>query len=806
MSTHADIGENPLPRYLTSFVGRDQEIAAITARLMDDDVRILTLIGPGGAGKTRLAVESVGRLDEDAWEDIWFVPLVAVRDPALVLPSIAQALGLYQVTDRPVDETIVHFLGDRNVLLVIDNFELVTDAAPDLGRLLTACPGVTMLVTSRFALRIAGEHLFLVRPLETPDATDLPPNRLREVESVRLFLERVNMTGRRLTLSGENASSISRICQRLDGLPLALELAAARCGLLSPAALETVLQQGIGFLADGPRDAPDRHRSLHDAIAWSYDLLPEHEQAVFRRLAVFSGGFSVDAAQSIVDLPLSMIATITSLVAKSLLVPVTADTGEARFTMLETIREFGLEQLAMEGEAQEVRDRHAAYFLQEAIQGEHAWCMYLQDGRMWLERLTADHANMRDALQWLYETGDITTCLRMAGALAPLWAVCGNLDEGRAWLERLLADPRTVDDAVRANGLATFSWISMEQNRIDHSFEMAEEVIALSQRVDIPVHAIQGHVLAGIAAADLGQHDLARQRLETSIALMRGPSIPDWIENYIHNTMVMVGYVELKRGCLEEAEAWLHDAYAFDLARGYEPGTGYIMGSIVFSGLMWVARAQGDAPRALQYAQHHLRLNTDYPNVNFFVHAICDIAGALAALGQYIPAARLFGASEALHQLYGFDFQESFAVQRAVGLPEPWAREDEPCEQWEALRNALQPRTVPTLPASITVDALDRAWAGGRNLSLDAAVAEALAASAEPSLADDQMSMHDLSPRQVEVLRLIAEGHSNRAIADTLSLSERTVEHHVTHILAKLDLDSRTAAATFAVRHGLVDV
>jgi DNA-binding CsgD family transcriptional regulator/tetratricopeptide (TPR) repeat protein len=459
----------------------------------------------------------------------------------------------------------------------------------------------------------------------------------------------------------------------------------------------------------------------------------------------------------------------------------------------------------MKNESRTVRDRHAAYFLHEAIQGEHAWCMYLQDGRMWLERLMADHANMRDALQWLYDSGDITTCLRMAGALAPLWTVCGNLDEGRAWLERLLADPRAVDDAVRANGLATFSWVSMEQNRVDHSFEMAEEVIALSQRVDIPVDAIRGHVLSGIAAADLGQHDLARQRLETSISLMRATSMPDWIENFIHNTMVMVGYVELKRGSLEEAEVWLHDAYAFDLTRGYEPGTSYIMGSIVFSGLMWVARAKGDAPRALQYAQHHLRLNIDYPNINFFVHATCDIAGALAALGRYIPAARLFGASEALHQLYGFDFQESFAVQRAVGLPEPWARETAPCEQWEALRNALQPRTVPTLPASITADALDQAWAQGRNLSLDDAVAEALAASAEPSPTGEREVTHDLSPRQVEVLRLIAEGHSNRAIADTLSLSERTVEHHVTHILAKLDLDSRTAAATFAVRQGMVD-
>jgi predicted ATPase/DNA-binding CsgD family transcriptional regulator len=804
MPALADHGGSALPRHLTSFVGRRREIEDITSLLLRDDVRLLTLIGPGGAGKTRLAVEVAARLDEQAWDGIWFVPLVAVRSPDLVLPALAQALALHHASGAPIAETIVHFLRDRHALLVIDNFEIVTDAAPDLGNILLACPGVTILVTSRVALRISGECLSLVQPLQTPDSTDLPPDRLHEIESVRLFLERANTTGHHLTLSEGNAASISRICQRLDGLPLALELAAARCGLLAPAALENALKQGFGILSDGPSDAPERHRSLHDAIAWSYDLLPEQEQAVFRRLAVFNGGFSLEAAEAVVDVPVDMLDAIASLVRQSLVVPMQASDSTTRFTMLETLREFGLERLTVEGEAQETRDRHAAYFLQEAIDSEYAWCMYVEDGLMWLERLVVDHANMREALHWLYTIGEITRCLRMAGALTSLWTVCGNLDEGRMWLERLLADPRVVDDAVRANGLATLSWVSNEQDRDNHAFELAEEVIALSRKVNIPLDAIRGHVLSGIAAAELCHYDLAKKRLEASIALSRAPSMPDWMPNFIHNDMVMLGYVELKRGSLEAAEVWFHDAYAFDLARGYQPGTSYIMGSIVFSGLMWVARAKGDASRALQYAQQHLRLNTDYPNINFFVHAICDIAGALAALGQYIPAARLFGASETLHELHGYDFVESFDFQRAAGLPEPWAREGEPCGTAERFRDALMPRATPQLPMAITPDALNEAWAEGRKLSLGEAIAEALAAKVDCDPMIDPAPVHNLTRREIDVLRLIADGHSNRAIASTLFLSERTVEHHVMHILAKLDLPSRSAAAAFAVRRGIV--
>src|SRR5690606_10019308 len=452
-----------LPRFLTTFIGRDEAIGNVTALLSRDDVRMLTLVGPGVSGKTRLAVEVVERLPPGAWDDIWFISLAAVRDPEFVVPDIAQAVGVGQVSDRPVAETLIGFLRERHALLVIDNFEPVVAAGPDLAILLRACPGITMLVTSRIALQVSGEHIVVVPPLELPGTTHLPIERLRSLESVRLFVERAEASSSTFALTEENASVVVDICRRLDGLPLALELAAARCGMLSPAALLQVLAHQRGILSDGPRDAPERHRSMRSAIAWSHDLLPEHERTVFRRLAAFPGGFTLEAAESVDELPADLLATLTSLTAKSLIVPVTSDALEPRFTMLETLREYGLQQLDEAGEMSPTRDRHANFYLEEAIQGEFAWCMFLPEGLFWLKRLVADHGNMRTALQWLYERGDITTCLRMAGALATLWTVCGNLDEGRMWLERLLADQRIANDAVRANGLATLSWISNEQ-------------------------------------------------------------------------------------------------------------------------------------------------------------------------------------------------------------------------------------------------------------------------------------------------------------------------------------------------------
>lgn len=808
MSTRAVHGGRSLPRYLTSFIGRSDEVEEICALLARDDVRLLTLIGPGGAGKTRLAVEAVSRLDEDEWDDIGFIPLVAIRDRALVLPAIAQALGLHQVTGRPVDEAIVHFLGDRRVLLVIDNVEMVTDAAPDLGRILAACPGTTMAVTSRVALHISGEHLVLIHPLETPGSSDLPPDRLHGIESVRLFLERANASGHHLALTRENAPAISRICQRLDGLPLALELAAARCGMLSPVALEALLEQGSDILADGPRDAPARHRSMHDAIGWSYDLLPDHEQAVFRRLSLFSAGFSLEAATAVVDLPIDMLAAISSLVGKSLIVPAGHPTPEPRFTMLETLREYGQQRLRECNEVTETRDRHARWFLEEAIRSEYAWLMPLEEGALRLSRLQADHLNMRDALEWFDHSGDRARALELAGALAALWILCGHADEGRGWLTRLLTPPPR-DDAVYVIALATLSWLGNQQGRFEEAFLLAEEGLTRLQSQAEPFLVVRCLVLAGVVAADLGRLDQAITMLEEAKARTLALDGPDWWQNWVIIALVHIGYTALIRGDIDDADARFREAADRQVARGFAPGTSHLYGYMVLTGLGRVARARGDLPRALELFQQSLDFTHRFsgwnvPVVNHSIRVMSLIAGTLAARGQIERAARLFGACDALQERFSYHFAEATSQRLAYGIP---PRHDSPASTPASSYVPHNPGDVEksrhqlhTVPPEI----VQRAWDEGRTLSLEAAMEEALAPTVALSPTPDNSSHHTLTPREMEVLRLIAEGHSNRAIAGTLSLSERTVEHHVTHILTKLDLDSRTSAATFAVRKGII--
>lgn len=792
-----------LPRYITSFVGREKEITEITDLLMRDDVRLLVLTGPGGAGKTRLAVEAVDRLRDDSWDDIWFVSLVGLKDPALVLPAIAQALGLHQITGRPVIEAVTHFLGDRRALLVIDNFELVTPAAPDLGRILAACPNVTMLVTSRVTLQISAEHLMVVQPLTRPGPHTIPLDQLRDIESVQLFLQRARAVNRAFVLTPENASSISRICHHLDGLPLALELAAARCVLLSPAALEALLEHGTSLLSDGPRDAPERHRSMHDTIAWSYNLLPAHEQAVFRQLAVFNGGFSLEAAEGVLDVPVDVLRVIASLVRQSLIFPAQADGSQPRFTMLETLREFGLEQLAAADEEKQVRDRHASYFLREAIEGEYAWCMFAEDGLRWLKRLKADQANFRDALAWLEQNAELRTCLRMAGALGPLWVDCGNLNEGQQWLDRLLAGSRAVDGPERANALATLSWVSNQQGRMARAFALAEECLALTDPTATPIDHVRCHILSGVAAATMDQYDLAVERLEGAVAHLETREEPPWIGNLMQIALAQLGLVELMQGRIDSAEARFKARYDNDIGRGFDPGTSSLYSNQVFNELGLIALARGRPADALGLLQHNLRLTLRYSSVNFSIVAISDIAEVLASLGSLEPAARLFGASETLHATYGLDFSFYLDSQRALGLPGPSAQGATAGNPLHVSRTVLRPRLTSQMPRTMTAEALAAAWDAGRRLSLEEAATEALAATPNDESVPGTPPVHGLSARETDVLRLLAEGRSNRAIAENLSLSERTVEHHVTHILAKLGLDSRTSAATFAIRNGL---
>jgi predicted ATPase/DNA-binding SARP family transcriptional activator len=475
---------------LTPLIGRTVVLAEVLA-LLASEVRLLTLAGPGGAGKTRLALEVARALHAQFADGVAFVPLAPLRDAALVPQAIVEALGLGERDDRPPLLRLKDLLRERKLLLVLDNCEHVLDAAPALAEVLAVAPGVTILTTSRELLRIAGEQTYYVPPLELPDLTrPMPPAELVRVGAVALFLARVRERTPGFALTEANASDVAAICTRLDGLPLAIELAAARAALLSPRMLRARLDRRLTLLTDGPRDLPERQRTLRATIDWSYALLDRSEQLLLGRLAAFAGGWTLTSAEQVSatvgSLAVSVLDGMHALLNKSLIQRTAASDGEPRFSMLETIREYALERLAERGEAELAQQAHASYFVELAEQAE----LYLHgpDQIAWFDRLDQEHANVRVALAWLLEGGAVASMLRIGGAIHWFWYVRGYLTEGRRWLGQALVQ-------VSFQGAGTI--------------EVAPKALA---------HA---HFCAGHLATFQGDYLVARTQLETSIALCR---------------------------------------------------------------------------------------------------------------------------------------------------------------------------------------------------------------------------------------------------------------------------------------------
>jgi predicted ATPase/class 3 adenylate cyclase len=674
---------NNLPAQPTPLIGREREVADVCERLRSSEVRLLTLTGSGGAGKTRVGLQAAAELLEEYEDGVFFVSLAAITDPTLVAATVAGTLGVKEADGEPLLEILKDYLREKKLLLVLDNFEQVLEGAQLVGLLLAACPALKVLATSRITLGLYGEREYLVPPLSLPDPERLPSLEcLTQYGAVRLFVERAQAAKADFTLTDENAPAVAEICARLDGLPLAIELAAVKIKVLPPGAMLARLGNRLKLLTGGARDIPERQRTLRNTIEWSHELLKEGERILFRRLAVFAGGRTLEAIETICDaegdLPIEVLEGVSVLVDESLLRQEERE-GEPRFYMLETIHEYAREKLEESGEAKELARRHAEYFLRLAEMAEPALRWSKQ--RAWLERLELEHDNLRKALSWSLGVDEVELGLRLAGALESFWSTRGYYSEGRRWLEAVLARNGRTSAVARAKALTGAGWLAQWQGDLDRASAAAEKGLRLSPQagtegsVTIRLLLLLGFIADqrdyyeratglfeeslklsretrngwGIAASLLhlgdvasnqGEAERAVERYEEGIALCRESGYPALLAD----TLVNLGDTLLLQGDHERATALNEEAVALYREQGYR----HARLEYPVDNLGWAALRRGDHERARTLYQESLMLCRELGNKLVAAESLEGLACVAAVRGEVERSARLFGAADAL--------------------------------------------------------------------------------------------------------------------------------------------------------------